>query len=54
MTHQTLSSIEELLPKDLIMKAHKSFIISKNKILLIEGNLIQINEHKIPIGKKYR
>jgi DNA-binding LytR/AlgR family response regulator len=54
MTHQTLSSIEQLLPKTDFIKVHKSFIIAKDKIVLIEGNLIHINAHKIPVGKKYR
>jgi len=54
VTHQTLSSIEKLLPKSQFIKVHKSFIIAKNKILLIEGSLIHIHEHKIPIGKMYR
>ena len=54
ITHQTLSSIEELLPKNDFIKVHKSFIIAKNKIVLIEGNLIHIQQHKIPVGKMYR
>jgi DNA-binding LytR/AlgR family response regulator len=54
MTHQTLSSIEQLLPQTDFIKVHKSFIIAKNKIVLIEGNLIHLNAHKIPVGKKYR
>jgi len=54
ITHQTLSSIEELLPKNEFIKVHKSFIIAKNKIVLIEGNLIHIQHHKIPVGKIFR
>ncbi len=54
ITHQTLSSLEELLPKNEFIKVHKSFIIAKNKIVLIEGNLIHINQHKIPVGKMFR
>lgn len=54
ITHQTLTSFEELLPKNEFIKVHKSFIIAKNKIVLIEGNLIHMNTHKIPVGKKYR
>jgi DNA-binding LytR/AlgR family response regulator len=53
-THQTLFSLEELLQKNKFIRAHKSFIIAKNKIVLIEGNLIQFREHKIPDGKIYR
>ena len=54
ITHQTLSLIEELLPKNDFIKVHKSFIIAKNKIVLIEGNLIHIQQHRIPVGKMYR
>lgn len=54
ITHQTLSSLEEMLPKNQFIKVHKSFIIAKNKIVLIEGNLIHMDEHKVPVGKKYR
>lgn len=54
ITHQTLSSIEELLPRNDFIKVHKSFIIAKNKIVLIEGNLIHIQQHKVPVGKMYR
>ena len=54
ITHQTLSSIEELLPKNEFIKVHKSFIIAKNKIVLIDGNLIHIEQYKIPVGKMYR
>lgn len=54
MTHQTLLSIGQLLPKTNFIKVHKSFIIAKNKIVLIEGNLIHLNNHKIPVGKTFR
>ncbi|NQX82923.1 MAG: response regulator transcription factor [Flavobacteriaceae bacterium] len=53
-THHTLSYFEELLPKSKFIKVHKSFIIAKDKIVLIEGNLIHIDEYKIPVGKTYK
>ncbi len=54
ITHQTLSSFEALLPKNEFIRVHKSFIVSKTKITLIEGNRISIATHKIPVGKIYR
>lgn len=54
VTHQTLTSFEELLPEGQFVKVHKSFIIAKDKITLIEGNLIHILKHKIPVGKSYK
>ncbi|WP_074406253.1 MULTISPECIES: LytR/AlgR family response regulator transcription factor [Aquimarina] len=54
ITHQTLSSFEGMLSKKDFIKVHKSFIIAKTKIELIEGNRITIKDHKIPVGKMYR
>ncbi|PHS08603.1 MAG: hypothetical protein COA88_06465 [Kordia sp.] len=42
------------MPKGQFVKVHKSFIIAKDKITLIEGNLIHVLQHKIPVGKMYK
>ena len=54
VTHQTLTLFEEILPEGQFVKVHKSFIIAKDKITLIEGNLIHVLQHKIPVGKMYK
>lgn len=54
VSHQTLISFTQSLPEDQFIRVHKSFIISIDKIELIEGNRIHIQEHKIPIGKMYK
>jgi len=48
------SSFEELLPKSIFLRSHRSFIINKSKISHIEGNRIFINSSEIPIGSNYR
>jgi DNA-binding LytR/AlgR family response regulator len=48
------SNFEELLPRTLFLRAHRSFIINKSKISHIEGNRIFINAAEIPIGSNYR
>lgn len=48
------SNFEELLPKALFLRTHRSFIINKSKISHIEGNRILINTSEIPIGSNYR
>jgi len=48
------SNFEELLPKSLFLRAHRSFIINKSKISHIEGNRVFINSTEIPIGSNYR
>lgn len=54
VTHEKLSTFEQLLPSDQFIRVHKSFIISIERINLIEGNRIKINEHEIPIGQVYK
>ena len=48
------SSVEELLPTDLFVRVHRSFIINKAKIGHIEGNRVYINAAEIPIGSNYK
>lgn len=51
---QTLKNLElELTPKQ-FFRIHKSFIVSIDKIDLIESYQVQINKRNIPIGSKYR
>ncbi|MCF0054645.1 LytTR family DNA-binding domain-containing protein [Dyadobacter sp. CY356] len=54
MPAMTFSTIEELLPKSLFLRIHRSFIINKAKIDHIEGNRVFINNIEIPIGGNYR
>lgn len=49
-----LSDVLNILASDEFIQVHKSFIISKNKIVTIQGNRIHIKEHQIPIGKIYK
>ena len=50
---ETLRKLEELLPSS-FLRIHKSYIISISSIEYVEGNQIQLNDIKIPIGQSYR
>lgn len=54
MPAMTFSSAEELLPKQMFVRVHRSFIINKNKISHIEGNRVYIGKTEIPIGSNYK
>ncbi|MHC1708354.1 MAG: LytR/AlgR family response regulator transcription factor [Bacteroidales bacterium] len=54
MTLMSFVKMEQLLPADMFVRVHKSFIVSLEKIQSIERNHIRINEHHIPIGESYR
>lgn len=54
ISHEKISEYESLLPSLAFLRVHKSFIVAKDKIKLIEGNRIKIQDHEIPIGQTYR
>jgi DNA-binding LytR/AlgR family response regulator len=54
ISHQTLASLEKQLPSNQFIRIHKSFIVAVDKIKLVEGNQIYIEDQKIPVGKMYR
>lgn len=50
----TFTSLEALLPRSKFIRVHRSFIINKHKIRLIEGNRVFIGQKEIPIGSNYK
>jgi DNA-binding LytR/AlgR family response regulator len=54
VTNLSMKKLESLLPPEQFYRIHKSFIISLDKIESIEGNMVQINTTKLPIGNLYR
>jgi len=54
IVHDTFQKMLEKLPKEQFMRVHKSFAIAFNKLEIIEGNMVKINDKSIPIGQTYR
>ncbi|WP_231426205.1 LytTR family DNA-binding domain-containing protein [Pedobacter sp. Leaf250] len=54
ITYQALRELEADLPKPPFYRVHKSYIISLEKIKMIDGNTIYINDQSIPIGETYK
>jgi DNA-binding LytR/AlgR family response regulator len=54
VTNLSMKKIETLLPAKKFYRIHKSYIISIDKIELIEGNMVKINNNKLPVGNSYR
>lgn len=50
----SLKKLEVDLPHSRFLRIHKSYIISKEKVATLEGNMVHIGEDKIPIGASYR
>lgn len=49
--HQTMSSLEEILPRDRFYRVHNSYLINTAHIESISGGRLFINSHEIPISK---
>lgn len=54
MTLQSFAQIEKVLPKNIFVRVHKSFMVSIDKIENIEHNRVKIGEHLIPISTTFR
>lgn len=50
----SLKDLEESLPANLFIRVHKSYIVSIREILSLEGNVIEIDDVKLPVGKLYK
>jgi DNA-binding LytR/AlgR family response regulator len=51
VTLESLKNLEEILPPDNFLRVHKSFIVAKNKVQRLEGNMLGIGQHTIPISR---
>ena len=54
VTKQSISSIEELLPKNNFVRIHRSFIVAINKIESFTSDTIEIAKHELPISRMYQ
>ncbi|MEE9364943.1 MAG: LytTR family DNA-binding domain-containing protein [Cellulophaga sp.] len=54
ITHMTLMSFKDQLPKDSFIQTHKSYIVSKYKVDKIIENQIIIGEYEIPISVRLK
>ncbi|MBK7872965.1 MAG: response regulator transcription factor [Saprospiraceae bacterium] len=54
VTLESLKNLEDLLPTENFIRVHKSYIIAKNKVQSLDGNLLEINKYKIPISRSKR
>lgn len=54
LTRQTISHMEDLLPSDLFIRIHRSFIVSFSKIEEHGNDRIKVGKQILPIGVTYR
>ncbi|WP_179412516.1 LytR/AlgR family response regulator transcription factor [Mucilaginibacter sp. E4BP6] len=53
VVYLTIKGILEKLPPEKFMQVHKSYLVNKDKINTIEGNMLYLGNTKINIGSSY-
>src|SRR5215203_863648 len=54
ITKQSISSVEEMLPKQMFLRIHRSYIVALNKISSYNHELVWIEKQELPISRMYR
>lgn len=54
VTKMSTREIESLLPDSLFQRIHRSFIIGLDKVRTFSAEMVEINGHKIPVGRAYK
>lgn len=54
ITKQSISSVEEMLPKEMFIRIHRSYIVALNKIESYNHELIWVAKQELPISRMYR
>jgi two-component system LytT family response regulator len=54
LVHMTMKYISELLPSTSFARVHRSYLVNRTYIDVIDKNSIRIGGESIPIGESYR
>lgn len=54
LVHSTMKNILNSLPEAAFIQTHRSFIVNIHHVSLIEGNILNIAGHEIPVARNYR
>jgi DNA-binding LytR/AlgR family response regulator len=54
ITKQSISSLQEMLPKDAFIRIHRSFLVFRSKIDAYNKDMIEVGKKELPISRMYR
>ena len=54
LTHMTMKYLDELLPPEIFIRVHRSFLVNKTHITVIDKNSLKVGAVSIPVGENYR
>jgi DNA-binding LytR/AlgR family response regulator len=54
ITHSTLKAFGERLPQRKFLQTHKSYFVAYDKVNSIDGNMLDVGTHQVPISRQLR
>jgi len=54
LTHMTMKNLETLLPAEMFMRVHRSYLVNRQAITLLGRQYLQVGDEKIPVSENYR
>jgi two-component system LytT family response regulator len=54
LTHMTMKYLDKLLPAQVFIRVHRSFLVNKAHISVMDKNSLKIGVVSIPVGENYR
>jgi DNA-binding LytR/AlgR family response regulator len=54
LTHMTMKNLEALLPADIFIRVHRSYLVNRQAITLLGRKYLEAGNERIPIGENYR
>jgi len=54
IVHSTLKALIEKFPAHQFIQTHKSFVVSLSRVTSIEGNMLSIEQHEVPVSRQLR
>ena len=54
VSHITMKAMEDMLPVNLFIRVHRSFIVQKEKIKIVEHNRIVFDKKYVPVSISYK
>jgi DNA-binding LytR/AlgR family response regulator len=54
ITKEKISNLEDKLPEDQFIRAHRSFLVASKYIKAFTSETIEVKNHEIPIGRTYK
>lgn len=54
VSRQSISSLEEMLPKNAFLRIHRSYIVATTRIDAFYGDTIEIAKNELPIGRLFK